>query len=165
MQGASPLASPRLNPGGAGAGGAILRQAGGRAGRGRFVTGQARTPDCISNSFRKSSWGFGGFFQEAPERFPAMVPGGDGLSRGGARTPDCTSNSFGKSSWGFGGFFQEAPERFPALVRGGDGLSRGGARTPDCTSNSFRKSSWGFGGFFQEAPNVSSFLRIFVSSL
>ena len=29
MQGASPLASPRLNPGGAGAGGAILRQAGG----------------------------------------------------------------------------------------------------------------------------------------
>ena len=29
MQGASPLASPGLNPGGAGAGGAILRQAGG----------------------------------------------------------------------------------------------------------------------------------------
>ena len=41
----------------------------------------------------------------------------------------------------------------------------GWARTPDCTSNSFGKSSWGFGGFFQEAPNVSSFLRIFVSSL
>ena len=34
--------------------------------REEFVTGQARTEDCTSNSFGKSSWGFGGFFQEAP---------------------------------------------------------------------------------------------------
>ena len=109
MQGASPLASPRLNPGGAGAGGAILRQAGGRAGRGRFVTGQARTPDCISNSFGKSSWGFGGFFQEAPERFPAMVPGGKSLSRGTRERRITSAIHSGKVLGGLGASFKKPP--------------------------------------------------------
>ena len=38
---------------------------GGASGDG-LSRGGARTPDYVSNSFGKSSWGFGGFFQEAP---------------------------------------------------------------------------------------------------
>ena len=36
-----------------------------------------RTPVAVNKNFEKSSWGFGGFFQEAPKRFPApRIPGG-----------------------------------------------------------------------------------------
>ena len=60
MQGASPLASPGLNPGGTGS---TLRN--------RFFWCRRRTPVAVNKNFEKSSWGFGGFFQEAPKRFPA----------------------------------------------------------------------------------------------
>ena len=60
MQGASPLASPGLNPGDTGS---TLRN--------RFFWCRRRTPVAVNKNFEKSSWGFGGFFQEAPKRFPA----------------------------------------------------------------------------------------------
>ena len=77
--------------------------------RGRFVTGRARTPGCTSNSFGKSSWGFGGFFQEAPERFPAMVPGGDGLSRDGRERRITSAIHSGKVLGGLGTSFKKPP--------------------------------------------------------
>ena len=80
----------------------------GRSGGG-LPWGRARTADYISNSFGKSSWGFGGFFQEAPERFPAMVPGGDGLSRGGRERRTASAIHSGKVLGGLGASFKKPP--------------------------------------------------------
>ena len=137
----------------------------GRSGGG-LPWGRARTADYVSNSFGKSSWGFGGFFQEAPERFPAMVPGGEGLSRGGRERRTAPAIHSGKVLGGFGGFFQEAPERFPAMVPGGEGLSRGGRERRTAPAIHSGKVLGGLGASFKKPPTflrffVSSFLRIF----
>ena len=61
-----PLHPPGLNPGDTGS---TLRN--------RFFGCRRRTPVAVNKNFEKSSWGFGGFFQEAPKRFPApCIPGG-----------------------------------------------------------------------------------------
>ena len=69
----SPQALPRplhprgLNPGGTGS---TLRN--------RFFWRRRKTPVAVNKNFEKSSWGFGGFFQEAPKRFPApRIPGAE----------------------------------------------------------------------------------------
>ena len=247
MQGASPLESPGLNPGGAGAGGAILHRVGGlprrcritlpslspmggghggfgrrlnlphhrffvpipptRARRALFPHGEggdfgfispgatapgtpAPEPErrggrgailhqagglhrrCrITLPSLSPMGGAGGFGHRIYQLYqkvlfpipPTPFPSGEGGAQGYFVQGASPLASPGLNPGGTGAGAQSCTKR--GRGRNGDGLSRGGARTPDCTSNSFGKSSWGFGGFFQEAPNVSSFLRIFVSSL
>ena len=104
---------PRAKPGRHRNRGGASRADGGRGrGRGGLPWGRARTADCVSNSFGKSSWGFGGFFQEAPERFPAMVPGGKSLSRGTRERRITSAIHSGKVLGGLGASFKKPPTFF-----------------------------------------------------
>ena len=85
---------------------------GGRAERGRFVTGRGANAGLHQQFIRKSSWGFGGFFQEAPERFPAMVPGGKSLSRGKRERRTASAIHSGKVLGGLGASFKKPPTFF-----------------------------------------------------
>ncbi len=207
MQGASPLASPRLNPGGAGAGGAILRRAGGLPRRCR-ITLPSLSPMGGSGGFgrrlnlphheflspipptraRRALFphGEGGVFWFSYARgFAPCIPGAEPGRRGGKGGVSCAERGaragqgrftmgaganaglhqqfIRKSSWGFGGFFQEAPERFPAMVPGGDGLSRDGRERRTAPAIHSGKVLGGLGASFKKPPTffVSSFLRIF----
>ena len=113
MQGASPLASPGLNPGDTGS---TLRN--------RFFWCRRRTPVAVNKNSRKVLGGLGASFKKPPSASPPpasprLNPGGTGSTLRNRffwrrrRTPVAVNKNFEKSSWGFGGFFQEAPNVSP----------------------------------------------------
>ena len=161
MQGASPLASPGLNPGGAGARAAYHAPSGGLA-PALPDNPAVAVPDGGRGGFgRRLNLPHHEFLSPIP---PTPFPRGEGgdfwFISPGATAPDTPAPEPGRHrSRG-----RRITRRRGARAERGRFVT-GWARTPDCTSNSFGNSSWGFGGFFQEAPNVSSFLRSFVFSL
>ena len=68
MQGASPLASPGLNPGGIGAGAAYHAPVGARAERGRFVTGRGANGGLHQQFIREKFLGVWGLLSRSPQR-------------------------------------------------------------------------------------------------
>ena len=199
MQGASPLASPGLNPGGTGAGGAILRRAGGLPQRCRitlpslspmggaavwvagFTSHITRFSPHPPNPLPGGKGEFFGLFRRGlPPPAPLRLnPGDTGAGAayhapsGGARAErgrfvtgrganaGLRQQFIREKFLGVWGLLSRSPRTLPCPGARRGRFVMGRARTPDCSSNSFGKSSWGFGGFFQEAPNVSSYLRIF----
>ena len=161
MQGALPLASPGLNPGGTGTGGAILRRVGGAGGAGAVYHGggrERRTASAIHSG--KVLGGLGASFKKPPNASLPWCPAGRVCH--GARANGGLHQQFIREKFlGVWGLLSRSPRTLPCHGARRGRFVMGRARTPDCTSNSFGKSSWGFGGFFQEAPNVSSFLRVF----
>ena len=136
MQGASPLASPGLNPGGTGEGWRLTRRRGGTA---VLVAGLFPTL---------------AFFLPPSPRPPSppgkgetkviFMQGASPLASPGAET-GCY-NKFEESSGGSGGLFQESPGA--SLPLASPGAEAG-------CYNKFEESSGGFGGLFQESPGAS----------
>ena len=199
MQGASPLASPGLNPGGAGAGGAILHRVGGLPRRCRIAL-PSLSPMGGSGGFgRRIYQPYHKVFPLSP-RPPSRREGGDfwfispgatapgtpapeperhwdrgsvsradrGRGHGGGGLPWGGANGglhqqfIREKFLGVWGFFQEAPERFPAMVPGGKSLSRGRRERRTAPAIHSGKVLGGLGASFKKPP---TFLRFFVFSL
>ena len=151
MQGASPLASPRLNPHGTGSTCRCRRLNGGRA---PGVAGSAS----VSGTRR----GLAFFVARCPRLSLAFLP----LSPRPRSQSDLPRWGRGRSRLFYArGFAPCIPGNRPgaalAMLAGNRffGLCRGNTCFVAVNSASgqsiIEKSSWGFGGFFQEAPNVS----------
>ena len=152
MQGASPLASPRLNPRGTGSTCRCRRLNGGRA---PGVAGSASVSGTRRGAFppcRPSPPPLACFSAPYPPARArrAIFPGGAGgrprLFHARGFAPCIPGNRPGAA------LAMLAGNRFFGLCRGNTCFV---AVNSASGQSIIEKSSWGFGGFFQEAPNVS----------
>ena len=156
MQGASPLASPGLNPSGTGAGAAYHAPT--RARAGAVYHGAGANGGLHQQFIREKFLGVWGLLSRSPRTLPCHGARREEFVTGRGANAGLHQQFIREKFLGVWRLLSRSPRTLPCHGARRGRFVTGRARTADCISNSFGKVLGGLGASFKKPP---TFLRIF----